>query len=259
MTRGCEVEECDKPAAKQRYCSMHYARKRRNGSVNAVRVIHGDRLAGFMQKVEQSEGCWEWLASRTPQGYGQFVMKSQDGKRRPTTAQRAAWMLLVGPIPEGKFVDHICHNRGCVNPQHLRLATPKQNNENHSGKAPTTSTTGVRGVHWAKGRYHVLVNHNYKAHHGGIYTNLDAAKQAAINLRNELFTFNDRDRGEASTTNPDLYRSRRRRKKGEAIPCGTTSRYRSGCRCDKCKTATREYKRQVALKKRTTNTNQKAA
>jgi hypothetical protein len=34
---------------------------------------------------------------------------------------------LVGPIPDGLFLDHTCRNRNCVNPQHLDPVTNKEN------------------------------------------------------------------------------------------------------------------------------------
>jgi hypothetical protein len=35
--------------------------------------------------------------------------------------------LLVGPIPEGKQLDHLCRNRACINPEHLEPVTAKEN------------------------------------------------------------------------------------------------------------------------------------
>lgn len=250
MSGTCEVETCEKPASAARLCSMHYSRKKRHGSVDIVERVHGDPLASFNQKVDKSGDCWEWTGSRYKDtGYGQFAWK-EAGRRAPTNAHRAAWMLLVGPIPEGMFVDHLCHNRGCVNPEHLRLATPKQNNENHSGRPRVDSTSGVRGVFRYKDLWLASVQHNYKHYDGGLYTTIEAAEQAVINLRNALFTHNDRDRVQPAEIDPDQFRAKTRRKRGEPPVCGTTSMYRLGCRCEDCGAATREYKRQARTRKR---------
>lgn len=247
---SCAVEECEKPASTATYCVMHYTRLRRHGSVHAVKLIYGDRLSGFLQKVAKADGCWEWTASRNATtGYGQFNFKDSTGKRAPTTAHRAAWELLVGPIPAGMHVDHICFNRGCVNPDHLRLATPKQNLENHRGNPRPGSASGVRGVVLRDGRWWVSVQHNYERHDGGAFDSLEAAEQAAINLRNKLFTFNDVDRQQIAIIDPSLHRVRTRRANGSTPVCGTTTKYRHGCRCEKCRGAHREYKRQAREKK----------
>jgi hypothetical protein len=42
-------------------------------------------------------------------------------------AHRLAFIEQVGPIPDGFEIDHLCHNRGCVNTLHLQLATHKEN------------------------------------------------------------------------------------------------------------------------------------
>jgi hypothetical protein len=42
---------------------------------------------------------------------------------------RAAYTAVYGPIPVGLVVDHKCHNRSCVNPDHLRAITQLQNNQ----------------------------------------------------------------------------------------------------------------------------------
>lgn len=71
-----------------------------------------DQLVRFWPKVnkEASGGCWEWTAAKMPMGYGRF-----DGK----LAHRLAYELLVGPIPDGLVIDHLCRNKSCVNPGHL--------------------------------------------------------------------------------------------------------------------------------------------
>lgn len=61
-------------------------------------------------------------------------------------------MLLAGHDPEGFYVDHLCHNASCVNPMHLRLATPGQNMENRKG-AHSNSRSGIRGVYGYRGRW----------------------------------------------------------------------------------------------------------
>ena len=76
----------------------------------------------FWRNVVKTEGCWEWIAFRTKDGYGRFRVGG--GK---VLAHRFAYELLVGPIPEGLESDHLCRNRGCVNPAHLEPVTQQVN------------------------------------------------------------------------------------------------------------------------------------
>lgn len=84
----------------------------------------------FWAKVDKSRGpagCWLWLGSRLPKGYGTL---HHQGKR--CYAHRIAYTLAIGPIPEGLEIDHVydrgCTYRHCVNPAHLEPVTHKENN-----------------------------------------------------------------------------------------------------------------------------------
>jgi HNH endonuclease len=76
----------------------------------------------FWRKVEKTEACWLWTAHISPSGYGIF---KYDGT--PKNAHRYAYQLLVGPIPEGLEIDHLCRVRNCVNPEHLEAVTHLEN------------------------------------------------------------------------------------------------------------------------------------
>lgn len=80
------------------------------------------RLWSKVDKTTNPNGCWEWRGCVLPSGYGQICWES---KARPV--HRIAWMLLRGPIPPGKVMDHLCRNTICVNPDHLEVVTPKEN------------------------------------------------------------------------------------------------------------------------------------
>lgn len=82
----------------------------------------------FWSKVDRSGGpdaCWPWLACYDPRpskGYGRFSLR-----RRGLLAHRVAYELLVGPIPDGLTIDHLCRTPLCVNPAHLEPVTHRVN------------------------------------------------------------------------------------------------------------------------------------
>ncbi len=69
------------------------------------------------------DGCRVWTGSANERGYGYFY----PAMRVRFRAHRFAWMLERGPIPEDRIIDHLCRNRLCVNVEHLRLVTWRQN------------------------------------------------------------------------------------------------------------------------------------
>jgi hypothetical protein len=63
--------------------------------------------------------CWGWSGAHFQQtGYAMFSVKCEDGKWRPTTAHRIGWRLYRGEFDLVLEPDHLCRNRGCVNPWH---------------------------------------------------------------------------------------------------------------------------------------------
>lgn len=82
-----------------------------------------DRAERFWSKVEPTGFCWLWKES-TVKGHGSFFLSRAEGK---AYSHRWAYEHLVGPIPEGLELDHLCRVRHCVNPDHLEPVTRREN------------------------------------------------------------------------------------------------------------------------------------
>jgi hypothetical protein len=82
----------------------------------------------FWSFVVKTESCWNWIGAGagSSRGYGRFSIRI-DGKSRLLQAHRFSYELLVGPIPTGLEIDHLCRNRRCVNPAHLESVTAQIN------------------------------------------------------------------------------------------------------------------------------------
>lgn len=180
----CTVDGCTLKRYARGICTRHYDQQRYTD--DWVPLTTKER---FWAQVEKTQTCWNWTGTVNVRiGYGYY------GNRR---AHRMAYTWPVGPIPEGLHIDHTCFNRICVNPDHLRAVTQKQNNENHQG-ARSDSSTGIRGV-WRcskSGRWLAAVKVGDKLWSKRFDT-IEQAEAAAIAKRNEVFTHNDLDRAES--------------------------------------------------------------
>src|SRR6185312_2134418 len=86
--------------------------------------------------------CYYYTGGITGNGYGNWPLKVR-GKWKNTLAHRLIFQLFHGPIPERMLVDHKCHNRHCINPEHLRLATSAENCQHRVKRSVTSSFKGV--------------------------------------------------------------------------------------------------------------------
>jgi hypothetical protein len=80
---------------------------------------------GFWKRVSACpmSGCW-LMTGRQHHRDG-YAMYSH--KRKNRAAHRIAYQVLVGPVPDGLQLDHLCRVRNCVNPSHLEPVTARVN------------------------------------------------------------------------------------------------------------------------------------
>lgn len=83
----------------------------------------------LMRRVEISpSGCWLWRGVIDRGGYGLIHVGSRtDGTKGKALVHRLAYEVMVGPIPDGKTIDHLCRVRNCVNADHLEAVSLAEN------------------------------------------------------------------------------------------------------------------------------------
>jgi hypothetical protein len=153
VPKTCTIAQCENKHFSRGMCQKHYSRVRRNGTTETIPM---DPMSIFLRYTEKADGCWRWTGYQTPEGRG--VINFSSGK---VFAYRLAYELLVGPIPEGLTIDHLCVNPNCVNPAHLEPVTLGENSLRGSGPAAQNK----RKTHCHKG--HPLSGDNLYNKPGG--------------------------------------------------------------------------------------------
>jgi hypothetical protein len=83
---------------------------------------HTPLIERFFKRVSKTDYCWNWTGSVHSTGYGRLRLCN-----KLTFAHRAAWILMRGPLKDGETIDHLCHNKLCVNPDHLEPVSRGEN------------------------------------------------------------------------------------------------------------------------------------
>jgi len=151
--------------------------------------MNDQEIVRFCNKVAQDGQCWVWTGARSAKGYGRVTIRNKH-----QFPHRVIYEYVHGPIPDGMQIDHTCHNPSCVNPDHLRVGTQKQNAENC--RMYSNNKSGYRGVIWIASRkkWRANVRHDGKLKFLGYFDTAEEAAAVAKARRNEVYTFNDHDR-----------------------------------------------------------------
>ena len=181
----CIIEGCSRETYCRSACEACYRRHWKQGRLDELPASRPQPWRGmsreeyFWSRVDKSGECWTWMGP-LDDGYGRIRFRDQG-----MYAHRFAWSLAHGDIPDGMTVDHACHNRRCVNADHLRLATKAENAYNRSG-ATSSSRLGVRGIR-RKGRSYQARVSCRGVKHSATFPDLESAQMWAQAMREELF------------------------------------------------------------------------
>lgn len=105
----------------------------------------GSLLRRFMEKVEITPTCWNWIGAKDDKGYGRFYF-NKTGQME--LAHRVVWWIENHELPTLDTCHH-CDNPSCVNPDHLFQGTAKDNLQDMARK----------GRHWMHSRTHCRKGH----------------------------------------------------------------------------------------------------
>lgn len=81
------------------------------------------------KRIDRTATCWLWTGWSNAEGYGYTRFEGRD-----QPAHRVVYLHLVGPIPDGLELDHLCVTPLCVNPAHLEPVTHQENQRRIAGR-----------------------------------------------------------------------------------------------------------------------------
>lgn len=205
----------------------------------------------FAEKVilpTEPNGCWGWRGSVQqpnklhPKRNLPYALFRSGG--RMAVAHRWAYTKFIGPIPDGLVIDHLCQNPTCTNPGHLEAVTMLENLIRGNGFAARNR----RKTHCKHG--HPFSPENTKIEPKNkngrrCLTCVKVYQDRTYQKNGSRWNANDRERRrlKAEQEGREFYSPYSRER-----PHGTRGRYRQGCRCEPCSTASHEYHKSVYYK-----------
>lgn len=110
----------------------------RHVTVHTPCLLPIDAVAFWLRVGASSDDeCWEWQGPLDRDGYGHYMASIPGtGRQVKLAAHRVAFFLEHGRYPSpGLVLDHLCRNRGCVNPAHLDEVTQGENGRRGEGRS----------------------------------------------------------------------------------------------------------------------------
>lgn len=85
-------------------------------------TLNGSIPETIKKHIKVFDDCWVWQGSFV-RGYGKLMYEKERW-----LAHRLIKTLAIGKqIPSNMVCDHLCRNKACVNPDHIRIVTQKEN------------------------------------------------------------------------------------------------------------------------------------
>lgn len=130
-------------------------------SLNPTPLVYLERIDARYKKPSDDE-CWVWTGCLSAAGYGRaHTGYDASGKQNTVITHQAMYELYVGQIPPGLTIDHLCGNKACGNPSHMKILTKF---EDYKIKA------SARKTHCPHGHEYTTKNIIYnKRNNGGLY------------------------------------------------------------------------------------------
>ena len=103
----------------------------------------------FMKLIRTSRGCHEWPLGMSSSGYGCVNIEGKD-----MSAHVASYLYTICCKEKFQVVRHSCHNRSCINPDHLSVGTYSDNTQDSIDHIGAPLKTFYEGEKWLMCRLH---------------------------------------------------------------------------------------------------------
>jgi hypothetical protein len=118
----CSFEGCGRKHQAKGLCVAHWNQQRRVGKLSPLRGYNLELMDRIALNTAQEGSCIVWLGAKDKKGYGHL------GNRKGSTmVHRIVYENVFGAIPNKMTVHHKCAKTSCCNPDHLELATQREN------------------------------------------------------------------------------------------------------------------------------------